>query len=245
MSYYNPSNLVPTQCAELIASTPNVFSWSTSGTSTQTHYQVFIRRVSDNVQIYDSTKTASSSTTHTVPASTFVAGTLYKWSVNSYYDVTNYLSSKWELFKGIGTVTLTLASTPTTQQQYEFSYTYNHPQSYAVKTYNMKLYQGSTVIDESGEIYPETLVTSGTISYAFEGMQSGETYGIECTVTTQNENIISSGIQNFTVTYTYPDTVSGLILTPDNTNGSISLSWINIVQVIGVVEGGYEYVNLS
>lgn len=245
MAFYNPTIISPKSVQEIIYNTNNTFSWQANGDITQVAYQLYIRRVSDNVQVYDSTKTTSSNENHTVPSGTLATGVLYKWIINSYYDGTNYKSSKWEIFKAISTPTVTISSTPSTQQSYEFGFSYNHPNLISVKTYKVGLYQGSTLIDESDDIYPDSLITysSTPLTYTFEGMQSGQTYQVECVVTDQNDYQITSGKISFSINYTYPDTISGLAATINNTNGSITLDWINIIQVLPVVTGSYEYLN--
>jgi hypothetical protein len=245
MTFYNPNSLSPSLNQELIYNEDNIFTWTVNGIDSQQYYQIYIYDM-DNNEIYNSTKITSSDTSHTVPSSTFNAGTLYKWKVNSYYDSTNFLSSKWEIFTGISTPNVTLSATPTSQQTYEFGFLYNNPQSIAVKTYHVYLYEGDTLIDESDDIYPSSLVSNSStpLTYTFSGMQSDIiNYYARCIVTNQDNYLIDSGKIIFSINYTYPDTVTGLTASVNNDNGSVTLDWINIVQVLPTITGTYEYLD--
>lgn len=248
MAYYSPTFLSPNSNQEILESTPNEFSWQINGDTSQVAYRLYIRLNSDNSSIYDSTKTTSAVGAHVVPTSTVTAGNRYKWQVWSYYDGTNYTSSDWEIFNAIGLPTITLSATPSTEQTFTFDSRYTHPESIAIKSYKYKLYLGTdltTAIEDSGDIYPDSLVIDNSVAleYEFEGLVSGTEYGIECIVSTQNDYEITTGIITFTSNYTYPINTNHLTITSLNTIGAIQLDWANLRQVIGVVDGTYEYLD--
>jgi hypothetical protein len=246
--YYSPTFLNPADNEEIIASTPNTFSWQINGNITQYGYRIYIRENSDNSVIYDSTFILSSSSEHIIPASTMTEGIQYKWQVLSYYGVSDYTESNWELFYVVEEPNITLLDTPTTEQNYTFSSLYFHAQNVAVKTYDYKLYLGSdltTAIADSGEIYPEELVFNPLtpLEYEFTGLVSDVEYGVECIVIDQNDYEITTGIILFTVTYSAPQPTDYLTITPLEDIGAIQLDWANLKSVVGVVDGDYEFLS--
>jgi hypothetical protein len=244
LTFYAPNNLYPDNI-EVIDNIDNDFTWDINGTDSQVAYRLYIRKVSDNTQIYDSTKTTSALGSHAVPSSTLTAGTLYKFQVWSYYDGTNYIASDWISFYCSGLPTVTISATPTSDQNFEFEALYSHPNNVYVKTYRFYLYSNSEVILDSDEIYPDDLVndTSMPLPYEVTGMVSGTTYQIKCVVTTQEDYVFDSGLITFTVNYTYPLITPNLVITPLNSTASMNLNWWNLKQVLPTIEGDYEYLD--
>jgi hypothetical protein len=115
-----------------------------------------------------------------------------------------------------------------------------------IKTYECLLYLGTdlvTPIITSGELYPDTLVGNGdTISYEIDGLESAVEYGIKFKAVTQNDYEVETTIETFTVVYDYPPPIPTLVVTPNNTDGTIELSWVELIQKLGYVDGTYSYV---
>jgi len=246
LSFYSPVFLSPSASEEIIASADNDFIWETSGTEAQEYYNVFIRKVSDNIVVYDSGKITSALEEHTIPASTTTAGIQYKWQLYSYNTISEYTESAWETFLAIGSPTLVLSATPTVEQNFEFSSVYNHPDDIYVRIYWYELFLGTdlvTPISESGEIYPDVLTkdSSNPLLYTFEGMSSGVEYGVKCTTQDQNNYEVDTGIITFTSTYSIPQATDYLEITALNDVGAIQLEWGNLKQVTGVTTGVFEY----
>jgi hypothetical protein len=243
MAFYSPNFLSPVN-TEILSATPNTFTWQNNfGTSPQVKYNLHVHKILDNTQVYTSTLTTSATAQHTIPSGSLIAGTDYKWSVDSYYDSINYVSSDWQIIYARGNPTCTLSSTPYNQQSFEFNFLYDHPNSVYCKNYRVYLYEGSTIIDDSDDIYPDTLIATAAtpISYTVEGMLSGHSYSVQCVVTTQENLEIDSGLINFTVTYDYLTALPSLTVTPLNDEAAIQLDWVNLVQILGSVIGEYEF----
>lgn len=245
MSIYSPTNLYPNNIS-IVASTPNTFTWQSNGDS-QTDYQLVIYRNDTNVQVYDSTKITSTSSSHVVQSGTLSNDLIYKFQVTTYSGV-NSAKSSWCLFFTNSLPTLVLGATPTSVQTFEFSALYNSTELIPVLTYNFNLYLASTPttpIATSGDIYSDELVTiSATpLTYVFDGMISETEYSIECTCTNQRGVVLDTGLQTFTINYTYPPSISSLIVTPDNTDGTMTLNWSSLRFVLGFVDNTYSYVS--
>lgn len=240
---YSATNLIPNGTS-ILSSTPNTIYWNFQGTNTQTDYQVQIYKNSDNSLAYDSTKLTSSAEQHIVPGATLSDNLLYKFRVTT-WDGANTAISNWVLFYTQSSATLTISATPTISQTFEFPAIYSQANDISLKTYQAFLYLGTDLvnpIDESGIIYPSTLIQNGdTITWSFDGLASGIEYGVQFTGETQYGEIIDSGIVTFTVTYAAVSSIPLLTVTPINSDGYMQLDWIKMLQVLGVVDGTYSY----
>ena len=249
MSVYSPTQLLPNATSVDASATPLTLYWnynSSNETATpQTDYQIKIYSLANSL-VYDSTKTTSSNEYHAISSTPLTNGQTYKYQLETWSGA-NSAKSPWTLLYANASSTLTLSATPSTQQYYNFTCTYNQAEDIPLLTYEANLYLTSTqttAIDTSGIIYPTTLVGDGdTISYAFDGMESGTNYSVEFTAITQRGETITTGLIPFSISYSYPPNISELVVTTDDVNGTISLDWLALKQILGTVEGSYSYVD--
>lgn len=230
-----PSNMQP-EFISIDATKDYTFTWQANG-DTQYAYQLYIYKNSDNSLVYDSTKIISSTESHTLPAGTLTNGVEYKWKLHIYKDDINYIESEYILFKtnSAPQVTLTVSST-INYQNYEFIATYTHPENVAPQKFKFILYNSNDeIIIDTDYIYLYN------IKYKFTGLQNNTTYKVECIVVDQNNLSSTSGKQTFSVSYTVPDSIPDLNITPDNANGIINISWSDIIQLSGVSVGNYSF----
>lgn len=242
---YSPTNISPNDIS-IDATEDNTISWSFNGLGSQTDYQVKIYLNSDNSLVADSGKVSSSSESYILTSGTLTNDNIYKTQI-TLWDGTDTAKSTWTLFYCNTTPTLTIGSTPTSVQTFEFSALYNSTESIPILTYKFNLYLSSTpttIITTSGDLYPDELiaVSATPLSYVFDGMESETEYSIECTCTNQRGIVLTTGLHAFVISYTYPPSISSLIVTPDNTDGTISLNWSSLRFVLGFVDGTYSYV---
>lgn len=246
LSIYSPTSLLPNNTS--VDATENItFSWSYNGSGSealQTHYQVKIYKNIDNTLVFDSTKISSSNEYYTLSSTPLTNDNIYKFQVTVWSNSETSKSS-WILFSCFENPTLTIGSTPTSTQTYTFTATYYSAQSIPIKTYRAYLFLASDLenpIADSEYIYPETLITNGSISYEFDGMETDETYAIQFICTNQNNYTLDTGQHTFTITYSYPPSIPDLVVTEDKTNGALILSWIDVQQKIGNVIGDFSYI---
>jgi hypothetical protein len=245
LSIYSPVITFPTNGISVSGSINNTFTWNFQGTDTQLTYRILIYKNSDNSQIYDSNVQSSENEYHVVPSGTLTNNNLYKIKIIT-TGVSGSANSAWVLFYAHAIPTLTLGLLPTDQQIYTFSCLYNQANNVPVKYYEAFLYIGSDLnnpISESGIIYPSILATNGsTLEYEFDGMQDATEYAIQFRVTTQYGVEVSTNKQTFTVNYEYPPDANTVIVTPNNSDGSITINWDRLNQILGIVSGSSSYV---
>lgn len=235
MPMYAPTFLSPDNIG-IDATLNNTFTWQPGGD--QVAFQLYIYNNANNTQVYDSTKITSSISSHEVPADTLTNGNEYKWFVRTYWDETNYVDSDWVLFKAnsFPTITLTVPTTIETQN-YTFVGTYSQAEGILVKKFKFVLY------DNDDEVLRETdWVYSQTVQYEITGLLNNTIYKIQCFVVDQNEMEAESPVYSFTTDYDIPDDISELVIIPLNDIGSIKLDWTNIKQILGNVQGDYEFI---
>jgi hypothetical protein len=245
VSLYSPTNPYPSNIS-INAATPTIFTWDYQGSTAQTDYQIKIYLNSDNSLVYDSTKTASSNEYHTLPSSTLINNNIYKYTVETWSGAIS-AKSNWILVYANAPATLTIGATPSSVQQYTFSSVYNSTNLVPVKTYEAKLYLSatpSTTIAESGILYPTGLVYSSAtpLTHLFDGLISGNSYSIQFTCENQRGELLDTGLVTFPISYTYPTSIPALTVTPDNSDGSVTLNWVALVQKLGFVTGTFSYV---
>lgn len=214
-----------------------VFSAVISGTQV-TDYQIIIKKVSDDSQVYDSTKTTLTTNLydgetleHSITGGTIDNGYEYKWTIQVWNGATTVTSTEL-YFTAYTTPTLSLSvSSPITTQSYTFEPTYAQTESIDPKRFRAYLYDSSgNEIDDSDWIY------SANIQYEFEGFISGDSYDVIFYVEDQNGLTANTGLQNFSVSYTAPDIVITPTITLDTDRGSIKTVWNDVVQYIGYMD---------
>ena len=244
MSLYSPTNPYPSNIS-INAATPNTLTWDYQGSTAQTHYQIKIYLNSTNALVYDSTKLASSNEYHSLPASTLTNNNIYKYTIETFSGASS-AKSNWILFYCNAPATLTIAATPSSVQQYTFVANYAQAQDVPIRTYEALLFLAATPttpIAESGIVYPTTLVGNGdTISWLFDGMESPQDYSIQFKATTQRGEEIETLITTFHIEFIYPTSIPALTVTPDNSDGSVTLNWVALVQKLGFTTGTFSYV---
>ena len=215
-------------------------TWQYNGDTVQISYRVLILNLS-NVSQYDTGTVTSDASTHTLPASTLVNGNTYKLQITN-TSSEGTVESQYVIFKTYANPTLVLDTTPSTTQAFNFQYNYASTQSEPIKQYEMFLYLSTDLvnpIETSGVQYPTNLTipyTSGSVFYVFDGMLSDTTYDVKCVVETQSETIIESALTEFTITYVTPNATPNLITTVNNSDGSVTLNWVELSQQVGFTD---------
>ena len=247
MMIYSPSFLYPDNIS-IDADNDNIFTWESAG-DPQTDYQLFIRKVSDNTEIYNSTKLTFGSESHTVPSSTLTNGVDYMWMVKVWCDATTYAESEWVFFKANTTPTLVIDNigesfthTDTTKVDFEAGDLDGVVVDDGVELYQHT--QGTLIkeIDISTEAEVETTKiewtattpagTSITIETALS-LDGGESYGEWQTATNGNaipgitaETDLSNARLKYRATLETEDTS----VTPKLTSISLKLELENLIE---------------
>lgn len=213
----------------------NKFTWEPQG-EPQTHYQLKIYELPNSLK-YDSTKIASGSGEHIVPASSLDGDGEYKWSVVT-YGASGDVESNFVYLKTNANPTVSLSIPGTlTVQSFDVEAIYSQSEGISLKRYKFILYNANDeILKETEWKYDYTL------KYTLEGLMTGSTYKLECIAVSQNDLIGTSGKQTFDVLYEKPDATRTIKVTPDNNCGVMKVSWDNLKQVTPIITGTYSYV---
>lgn len=139
---------------------------------------------------------------------------------------------------------LTIASVPTTITDISktFTATYTQAQSDALNWVRWILSDADTgaVYDDTGEI------TTGVLSYTYDGFVNGTSYVIKCMIETEN-GLQTYATASFDVSYENDgDTPIPLTVCIDPKDGSANIQWISFMDIPGTYSGAYPlpvYVN--
>lgn len=230
MALYQPSNIIPSSFAGTgngvvsAAATASV-SWMINGTSRMTGFQIEIYRNSDDSLVYNSGQITVGAggvsgtdargnpvqyTYSNFPGTTWSYlgiqdGNAYKMFITQFWgnnqSVTQY-SASYFISRTAPTLSLNNFSPPQTVSniEYTFSATYTQAQSDAINWCRWmlaKVVNGQyNVIDDTG------IINTGVLSYTANGLLDGNTYAIMCEVQTENGVTVSTGWNDFDVSYT-------------------------------------------
>lgn len=171
----------------------------------QTAYQLEIYRVSDGALVFDSTKTLSAISSHTLAAATLANGNQYQWRVRT-WDEDDVVGpySQLQSFHCSAAPTATITS-PTEAQvidspEHTATHTYSDPESEAqsARQYVLKV-AGSPVFD-TGK------VSGTTLSQLLTNLADDTAYVLDVTVWDAKDIKSATATRNFTVDYTPPPT---------------------------------------
>jgi len=221
----------------------NIFSWVNRG-SPQTDYQLQILNNDTSALVYDSTKITSSNSYHTVPSSSLVAGTNYKWNITTWFN-TEFSISQYAFIAVNSAPTLVFTDPDFTSppvilsgQSYLFKALYSQAESISISKYRFILYDvDDNIITDTGYIY------GFTPEYEFTGMLRATTYKILAMAISQNDLSCTTGVQEFSIaSYIIPNTVPAISVVANNSEAAIDISWADLKIVTPVIIGTYSYV---
>lgn len=230
MALYQPSNIIPSSFSGtgngVVSEAEQAsVSWMINGTSRMTGFQIQIYKNSDDSLVYDSTKiivdggvSGTDERGNPVQYTYFPQktwsnlgdigihdGNAYKMFITQFWgdnqSVTQY-SASYFISRTAPTLSLNNFSPNQTVSniQYTFSATYTQAQSDAINWCRWmlaKVVNGQyNVIDDTG------IINTGVLSYTANGLLDGNTYAIMCEVQTENGVTVSTGWNNFDVSYT-------------------------------------------
>ena len=163
-------------------------------------------------------------------------GTTY----NIYSD--NVLSSDY-LFSARSTASLSIDNIPEVINSKTYTFTGNYTQEQGI---NYKYFIWTLYDEAENELATTGEITTGSISYTFDGFANGETYGVGLTLENQDGTILSVPAQYFTVSYQQPEIYSAPLSEVDCEKDAIRVYWTALLINTGVAEGTqdikYRYV---
>ena len=104
---YQPVNLSPKNIS-IDATKPYTFTWRSTG-APQTDFQIIIRKNDDDSLVYNSYKTQSTVSSHTVPKNTLQNGVSHKWQVQVWNNLDSAVSD-WVFLSANTTPVLTFTA---------------------------------------------------------------------------------------------------------------------------------------
>ena len=242
MAVQIPVKLSPKNKA-IVVSVDNTFQWENRGTAT-TDYKLIIRKNSDNSIIYDSGTITSSATTHLLSANTLLVyvGLDLSWTVE--VNVGNSFISNAVFFKtySLPIISITDPTFPSpvlSSQDYTFIGSYSQVESLELESYKFILYDelGTTELLDSGIIY------GANPEYEFSGMDRGGSFQVEyIAYPADSLGTFTTGKQLFSIDdYVIPDTTPEIEVTADNTSGTTTISWADLIVINGTSVGTTSY----
>lgn len=184
------------------------FTWTFSDPNAldgSTAYQLLIVRTSDSVQVYDSGKVTSTSSQHTLPASTLVNGTAYQWRVRT-YDKNDAVGpyAPQGAFSTVagGSVAITSPATDNLAGINTSSLAISWTVTGVVQTkYRLRLVRTSDGVQISDTGFLTSTATTATVV----GMATGVEYRVEVTAQDALAASTSVGIRLITPNYSSPE----------------------------------------
>lgn len=142
------------------------------------------------------------------------------------------------VFMTINKGTFTLLPDTTNYSYYDAIPTYSQVNNIALSNYVAYLYdENENLISTTDTIY------SSNVQHRYEGLLSGQVYGIRIIANDINMLEYDTGIVQLSCIYSIPTIDMAPIATNNCQESCVDLSWGNIIQLIGSVDGDYSFVD--
>lgn len=253
---FQPSNITPDEINGTgtvdVAADVEV-SWRVNGTSAMTAYQITIyENTAASTQLFTTGKVslvtpfwgvnyagAIQYFTVTLDHTTLnglgiVNGSEYKmlikqwWSAN---DSVEQTTASIIVAREDPTLVLTAVDNPVTDKQYTFTATYSQAQGDAIKWVRWQIAYGDDTANpfyDTGNIYG-----TGQLQSEYDGFLTGTTYAVKCTVETQNGVDVTTGWNEFEVSYSLPTTSGAATACMVQGDSCVWVSWDRVVSADG------------
>lgn len=240
MAIYNPSVLYPLSGEAFDATLSSIFTWEfeSDAGEVQTSYRLIIYSLA-NATVYDSGVISNANQSHTVPASTLVNNTVYKWKITTTSGATSRTNNSAAIFNCFNTpvVVIDALPFPFNRQFYNFTATYTQAQSIPASQFRWTLYNASDVIMAQTD-----WIIGDVIEHEFNNFENATTYKVKCEVYSQFNLLGTSSTVSFTTVYTLPFSPDTLTITDNINSGSNKADWSGVVTQTGSVNGTTFYV---
>lgn len=176
---------------------------------------------------------------HTLPANTLSNGSYYQATLTTQDAQGNVSNASLPIqFYCFTQPTFIIGNMPATaiieNSSFSFEVTYNQIQGELLNAYVFNLYDDNRVlVSSSGTMYTSDTSLPLFINYLFSGFDDNATYFIEVNGVTVNGMNITTGLIQFTTSYTQPDLFSFLFLTNNCKEGNITIR-SNVIGIPGV-----------
>lgn len=179
--------------------------------------------------------------------SSVVNGSSYKFKITLYWMENNVEQSVTQqaatVFNTRATPTLSIDSLSVTSISNTFSANYQQSDGDTINWCRWVLALKNGLTDERNVLYDTGPVNTGVLEYVADGLVSGQTYSIQCTVETQGGYIVTTGWNDFTPVY--ETTSSAYVTVPEiSEDSSVLLSLDVPYELEGVASPNYgEFLN--
>lgn len=199
-------------------------SWKVSGTSAMTAYQITLYANDTNstqkyttgkvtldtpfwgvnyageVQYYTATITAAA-----LSSAGVTNGNTYKMLITQWWSANDSVvqtTASMIIARADPTLVLTAIASPVTAKEYSFSATYTQAQGDTIKWVRWRIAYAD---DEENPFYDTgNIYGTGQLQVDYDGFLTGTEYAVNCTVETQNGIDVTTGWNEFDVSYTLP-----------------------------------------
>lgn len=234
---YAPSNLSLANFDATQAATATWTFSSSDTTVTQQSFQLQIYNNSTGSVVLDTGVVNNTLSQYTIPASTLVNRTVYKFRVQ-YTDSSNNVSpwSQYVVFtcSSLPTTSITspTASQTITGNTVTVSCNYSQAQLVTQQSFRLVVYAS----DQTTVVQDTTTTLGSTNQYTFNGLTSG-TYYVQSTVVSSDGLNATSGKIQFILSYTGGVGTPNISITPLSSSASIRIDWQNEQQLLGTYVG--------
>jgi len=261
MGQYRPSGLTPstlTSTYSIDATIDNDFSCQLNGNSPTTAYRLIImENTTSSTVVYDTGIVSLSTPIYpidyngeqsslivTVPStSTMVNGDSYKWTISSYWSVSDYLTSYENVFYAYSSPVLSIDtySSTITDKSYTFTATCTQAEDVVVEKFGWILKE-----HDSGYELINTIdlnnIYSGDIKLYYNGFFTGTDYDISVKCWLANGVEIQTVFETFSVVYDLI-AVNSYVNTTQTSDTGVFVEWGEVKYISGIAyNSDYSYI---
>ena len=228
-------------------------SWKVSGTSAMTDYQItFYENTAASTELYTTGKVTlltpfwgvsysgavqyfTATVDHTALSTAgIVNGDEYKMLIRQWWGANDFVeqtTASIVVARDDPTLTLTAIAEPVTSKEYSFTATYSQAQGDSIKWVRWQIaYADNTdsPFFDTGNIYG-----TGDLQADYDGFLDGITYAVKCTVETQNGIDVTTGWNEFDVSYSLPTATGTASACMVNGDSCVWVSWDRVISADG------------
>lgn len=265
MAIYQPTNISPSLWGELgngvvDAAKGMTITWQVNGTSAMTAFSITIyRNNTASTQLYTTGKRTDGCPfygtnyagetqlfSYTIPASVLSSagvtnGGSYKLVITQYWGTSESIaqtSASAFITRADPTLSITAIPAPLATKEYTFTGNYTQAQG---DTLNWVRWQLCAKGSEDDPLYDtERIYGTGELKFAYDGLFSGETYGVRLQVQTENGVQADTGWGYFAVSYETASSTAAVQVCCNKAVSGVYITWPRLASIAGTANGSYE-----
>ena len=251
-----PSNITPDEIngtGTVDVTSDMSVSWRVSGTSAMTDYSITIyENTAASTQLYTTGKTTLADPfwgvnyagavqyfTTTISAGDLSSagvsnGNEYKMLITQWWSADDYVEQTTAsiiVARSDPTLVLDAIDNPVTDKAYSFTATYTQAQGDAIKWVRWQIAYAD---DEDNPFYDTgNIYGTGELQADYDGFLTGTNYAVKCTIETQNGVDVTTGWNDFPVSYSLPTAAGTATACMVRGDSCVWVSWDRVISADG------------